>query len=183
MSLERFEIYKYSYPFADKVNPSLHRFIVENASVEDPLVPGTMQTVFQSKKLASTKEFQLLIEYIKSLVLNIKYYIPPKNLQCKLELINWWGMIYNKGHFQIKHTHPPAHWAFVYYINTPKGSSPLVFNKINKKIIPKSGEVVIFPAWTPHQVPPNRCEGRSSFVGNFMWNLGLDQQLFVNDAI
>ena len=160
---------RHSYPFANKVNPILHRFIQENAIKEDAKVPGTMQTNFQCDKLASVKEFKLLIEYVRNLILNIPYNHP--SFPCKLELINWWGMVYNKGQYQNNHNHPPAHWAFVYYVNTPKGSSPLEFSVINKKIFSKAGEVVIFPAWIYHRVRPNKCNDRSCIVGNFYWKV------------
>ena len=57
----------------------------------------------------------------------------------------------------------------MYYINTPKGSSPLVFSESRKKIYPKSGQMIIFPSWIRHEVPPNKCEGRSIIAGNFYY--------------
>ena len=57
----------------------------------------------------------------------------------------------------------------MYYVNTPKGSSPLIFEAGNKKIDPKEGYLILFPAWLTHFVPPNKCEGRSVIVGNFYW--------------
>ena len=71
-----------------------------------------------------------------------------------LELKDLWGQVYNEGDFQESHDHVPNHWSFVYYVNTPRGSSPLVFESSGKKFRPKAGQVIIFPAWLMHYVPP-----------------------------
>ena len=47
--------------------------------------------------------------------------------------IELWGAIYNKGHYALKHRHGDPDdpekrvVSFVYYVNAPEGSSPLVF--------------------------------------------------------
>ena len=82
---------------------------------------------------------------------------------------NIWGQWYRKGDFQIAHTHYPNQWSFVYFVNTPRGSSPLVFSRSKKKVAAKAGNMVIFPSWVRHQVPPNKCEGRSVIAGNFFY--------------
>ena len=86
-----------------------------------------------------------------------------------LELKEIWGQLYNKGDYQVSHNHLPNHWSFVYYVNTPRGSSPLVFTNSKKKVAAKAGNMVIFPSWVRHQVPPNKCEERSVVAGNFYY--------------
>tara|TARA_R100000329_G_C7542364_1_gene191519 strand:+ start:75 stop:599 length:525 start_codon:yes stop_codon:yes gene_type:complete len=170
---QKTEVDQYHYPFAEKVNPTLHEFICSHSTVEDENVPGTLQTPFSYKPLLDLKEFQLVVEYVESIILSTKK-IPwiSKDNRWSLDLLTWWAMIYNHGSFQAAHHHDPAHWSFVYYVNTPKGSSPFIFEESNKKIKPKEGDVILFPAWINHRVPPNKCEGRTTIVGNFYWSCG-----------
>jgi predicted 2-oxoglutarate/Fe(II)-dependent dioxygenase YbiX len=44
-----------------------------------------------------------------------------------------------------------------------------VFSRSKKKVAAKAGNMVIFPSWVRHEVPPNRCEGRSIIAGNFYY--------------
>ena len=164
----KIEVYKERYPYADKVNSVLHQFICENSFSEDSRVPGTAQTPFDYRPLYDLKEFGLIVNYARSFITN-KEIFSNNVMEWKLELLTWWGMLSNKGSYQNWHDHLPNHWSFVYYMNTPKGSSPLIFRDGNKKIHPKAGDLVIFPARLSHKVPPNKCIGRTSVVGNFYW--------------
>ena len=72
-------------------------------------------------------------------------------------------------YYQESHWHLPYHWSFVYYENTPRGSSPLVFTQSRKRIRVKEGNFVIFPAGVEHYVPRNKCDERSAVAGNFYY--------------
>ena len=73
-----------------------------------------------------------------------------------------------RGYYQRPHHHNHHYWSFVYFVNAPRGSAPLVFTESNKKIIPKSGMLVIFPGWVWHHVPKNGCDGRITLAGNLL---------------
>ena len=162
------EIYRDQYPYADRVNPILHQFILNNSFAEDAHVPGTKQTPFDYKPLYNLKEFQSIVKFAKSIILDKERW-GSDMMTWDLDLITWWGMLSNKGSYQNYHIHLPNHWSFVYYTNVPKRSSPLIFFPGNKKIHPKEGDMIIFPAYVRHKVSPNKCEGRTSLVGNFYW--------------
>ena len=89
-----------------------------------------------------------------------------------LHLNELWGVIYEKGENSGRHNHYPNRWSFVYYVNTPEGSAPLIIcgssgeDELNAK--PVAGGCILFPAWMDHYVPENNCTGRSSVVGNFI---------------
>ncbi len=72
-----------------------------------------------------------------------------------------------RGHYQEYHDHREIDWAFVYYVNTPEGSSPLVFLN-HGRFYPRSGDIVLFPGHERHYVPPNQCDGRSIIAGNLV---------------
>ena len=158
----------FQYPYAEKINPILHNTIKENLDLEHI---GTRQTHWNCR----SREFKIIGDYVEGLLKNGymgNIVFDESSVQGPLVLLSLWGMWYDNGIYQESHHHTPAHWSFVYYVNTPKGSSPLVFDSgCNKKIYPKSGDVVIFPGWLKHHVPPNKCEGRTSVVGNFYHRL------------
>ena len=76
---------------------------------------------------------------------------------------------YDKGDYTQTHHHSFVLYAFVYFIKTPKGSSPLVFTKSGKKIKAEEGKVVIFPGVLRHHVPKNRCDDRIIVAGNVVF--------------
>ena len=57
-------------------------------------------------------------------------------------------------------------FSFVYFVKTPKGSSPLIFTNSGKRIKAEEGKIVIFPGRLLHHVPKNKCEGRMTLAGN-----------------
>ena len=77
-----------------------------------------------------------------------------------------WGAKYGKGDYTISHEHFPDTFAFVYFLKSPRGSSPLVFSTSGTKIKAEEGKVVIFPSNMYHYVPKNNCEGRITLAGN-----------------
>ena len=64
------------------------------------------------------------------------------------------------------HEHLPNVWSFAYFVNCPRGSSPLVFTNSGKKIKAEDGKIVIFPTSVRHHVPKNKCEDRVVLSGN-----------------
>ena len=78
-----------------------------------------------------------------------------------------WVARLDKGQQTIEHDHLLyATYAFVYFVNTPKGSSPLVFPTSGKKIKAESGKLVLFPASLRHKVPTNKCDNRVTIASN-----------------
>jgi len=78
-----------------------------------------------------------------------------RKLNFRLEVLDCWGAVYgNKGH-TIAHTHFPADFSCVVYLDTEEGCAPLIFeNQI--KVSPMSGMIVIFPGMLLHHVPENQ---------------------------
>ena len=100
----------------------------------------------------------------------------------KCRISDCWGILYKKKDFVVTHAHWPNIWSWGYYIKTPKGSSPLVFPEgllIDDEgtvetifagsyyVFPEKGDLVIFPSWAKHEVPPSVCEeDRIMVAGN-----------------
>ena len=91
--------------------------------------------------------------------------------------IEMWFAKYGKGDYTKKHDHLPfGIFSFVYFVQCPKGSSPLVFSTSGKKVKAEEGEVVIFPGWVKHHVPKNNCDGRITLAGILL--VKFDQEQF-----
>ena len=80
-----------------------------------------------------------------------------------------WAARLDKGQQTVEHDHLffCTH-AFVYFVNTPEGSSPLVFPTSGKKIKAEPGKLVIFPASLRHKVPINKCDNRVTIASNIV---------------
>ena len=79
-----------------------------------------------------------------------------------------WGVLYKKNDFAVAHAHWPNIWSWGYYVKVPQGSSPLVFpegKEGNYYVFPQVGDLVIFPAWIKHEVPPSLTEEDRMLVG------------------
>ena len=82
------------------------------------------------------------------------------------KILSYWVARYNKGDYTLSHAHIPAPFAFVYFLKSPIGSSPLVFSTSDRNIEPEEGNLIIFPGNLNHHVPKNECDGRIVFSGN-----------------
>ena len=75
-----------------------------------------------------------------------------------------WGASYGKGEFTQAHNHWPAIWSWCYYLQVPKGSSPLVFREAGIMFEPKVGDLVVFNGQAEHHVPPCECEEKRVMI-------------------
>ena len=91
----------------------------------------------------------------------------------KLDPFDCWGVIYNKGDWTKVHNHWPSVWSFVYYVKACINCSPLVFPDCNDiRVMPKSGNMVMFPGWVRHSVPEQTCDHERIVVaGNLLTNI------------
>ena len=161
---ERTQVYVYEYPFAERLNPKLHDIILEKAVHRDM---GASMTDW--KECFDIKEFRTIGDWVYKIIQGFNLNIDQIY---DLKLKELWGQYYKKGDYQSTHTHNPLSWSFVYYVNAPKGSSPLVFTSSNKKIFPKPGMLVLFPSWLEHYVPKHKCEEiRSVVLGDFFYSV------------
>ena len=102
-----------------------------------------------------------LIETWVKQILEAKLYVPTN-----FNFVTWAARL-DKGQQTLEHDHLfYATFAFVYFVNAPKGSSPLIFTTSGKKIKAEPGKIVIFPASLRHKVPINKCDNRVTIASN-----------------
>ena len=65
----------------------------------------------------------------------------------------FWGNIYRKGDYTIKHDHIPHKYSVVYFLKSEPNFSPLIFDDEPSIVKPLEGRMVIFPGTLRHSVP------------------------------
>ena len=84
-----------------------------------------------------------------------------------LKIGNFWGNVYKKGDYAQSHCHKPHDFSFAYFVKAKWYYSPLVFTDSGKRIRPKEGTFVAFPAYLMHHVPKHRYnDTRITLSGN-----------------
>ena len=104
--------------------------------------------------------------------------LAAENNPHELDMIPYdcWGAIYKEGDYTVMHNHWPHLWSFVYYVNCPEGSAPLLFDRCIhpskgvERVVPKKGLMVMFPGWVNHSVPKHIGEDRIVVAGNLTIN-------------
>ena len=80
-----------------------------------------------------------------------------------------WGLIYKRDNYTSPHSHWPSTWGFVYTVQACDKCSPLIFDQMDESVefVPKTGQMLLFPAWLNHSVPKQQCEHeRIKVAGN-----------------
>ena len=130
-------------------------------------------------KLASTVEtIAMNMRYGSTHVDGDTHTVKHKGQSPRLMTDECWGASYGKGEFTKNHNHWPALWSWCYYLQVPKGSSPLVFSEAGIMFEPKVGDLVIFDGQAEHSVPPCECEEKRVMIaGNIV---AISPTLFLN---
>ena len=159
---EKLRIEEYFYPSFEKNNPIFESIISNEDKIDHNQCYGQM-----TKWNIRSKEIRDLVKWIQNTVKEniIESYENISRRYNVVSTVNW-GLICNEGDYVDEHGHFPSHFSYVYYINVPEGSSPLIFTTSGYEIYPEVGKLVVFDSKLLHKVPPNNCNGRYSFSGN-----------------
>lgn len=125
-------------------------------------------------ELNNFQEFSIISEILDS---KIEEFGKSLNPEYKFRLDNLWININEKGNFNIRHVHPISSFSGTIYIQVDddtgkicfydeymtrkhypvKFSNDSVFHE-NVSYTPRNGMIIIFPAWTPHEVLPSESD-------------------------
>jgi len=113
----------------------------------------------------SSFEISNLKDYIID-ILNLQYpFVKQKNR--KFYFPEFWGNIYRKGDYTIKHDHLFSCFSIVYFLKSKPNYSPLIFSQSRTKIKPTEGRLIIFPSYIQHEVPVHTSnDTRITLSGN-----------------
>jgi uncharacterized protein (TIGR02466 family) len=94
-----------------------------------------------------------------------------------------WANVHEQGGFNTQHLHPHNTFSGAYYLSVPDGAGPIVFrdpryaalmNPIGpadeSAILPKAGQLLIFPSWLEHRVEINQANAQRVSIA---FNVGL----------
>ena len=85
---------------------------------------------------------KLILQWITNLIPSFDF---NPHTERVISLGSSWLAKYNRGDYVIKHTHQPSTISFVYFVRSPRGSSPLVFTTSGKRINSEEGRVGLIP--------------------------------------
>ena len=156
-----FDIIIDKHPLFEVINKKLLDD-VEKAEFSNP--SPSVVTAHMSTYLSDSKTIQGLTDWITFLL--GRHYGFDSDKSAQLTFYNCWFIKYKRGEETFSHHHSPAVFSFVYYIQTPKGSAPMIFTHSGKRIKAEEGKVVIFPGYVKHHAPKSRCDGRIILSGN-----------------
>ena len=166
------DIIKGEYQFADKVKSEVLSLLKVCSSIpqNNSNVKASIHTEWDWEPDNIT--FRNLKSYIKEEI--EKYYKPGSTSSGSrdlLKIINFWANVYKKGDYAKSHCHKPCDFSFAYFVKSKWYDSPLVFTDSGKRIRPKEGTFVAFPAYLIHHVPKHRYnDTRITLSGNFTIN-------------
>jgi hypothetical protein len=104
------------------------------------------------------QEINSIINYLPNIL--IDYRSAHAGSYPPMEIDNMWGLCYKKNDFTKVHTHWPATWSGVFYLDIPTDyAGTLFFPELEHNIEPISGQLVIFSGTTKHGVKTFRSTG------------------------
>jgi len=166
---EKLQIEEHFYPLSLDYNPIFESLILQNINYTEVIPPGCHANMTRWNIHNESSEMKHFISWI--LDITQENFINPNvdiSSPYRVECLNTWGIIMNEGDYLESHNHIPSRYSFTYYINAPEGSSPLIFPSSGYEVNPEAGKVVIFESRLLHEVLPNHCKNRYSFVGNLI---------------
>ena len=163
---ENLDILIDKHPHSETLNKKL--ILESDDLVENNYYYSNIQGKKKNLTLDKNSSSRLVLEWVKNLILN-RYH--QRSHSAEKIRYSWvaWFVEYNKGNSCLEHNHIPfALFSFVYFVNTPPGSSPLVFATSGKKIKAEAGKVIVFSSEMMHYVPKNKCDKRLVLAGNLL---------------
>ena len=158
------------YPFADRVKEEVISLMSKGCrsiSNEYSNVKATLHTEWNWETENIT--FRNLKGYIREEI--ERYFKPSSGDRHRLICDNFWANVYEKGDYAQSHNHKPNDYSFAYFVKSKWYYPPLVFTYSGKRIRPKEGTFVAFPAYLMHHVPKHRYnDTRITLSGNLSIN-------------
>jgi uncharacterized protein (TIGR02466 family) len=145
---------------------------------------------YQSNDLPTQEP--VFTSFVNAITNEVNEYAKQYGFIQELKLTNFWLNVNNYKNYNSLHTHPASLFSGVYYIDIPKNSGLILFERLGKQVMdwawngceyskynpvnstsyalqPENNLLLIFPSWLPHKVDPNlnRKQKRTSISFNF----------------
>ena len=148
------------HPFYQRLNK---RIIEEMQGMEFPNTNKTNVKAKRSQWSTKSPTIEIIQRWVES-VITRHFNINSRGYEFSYN--GSWFVRYGKGDYTIPHDHDLSWMSWVYFINCPKGASPLILTDSGKRVSAEEGKVVIFPGFVRHEVPVNKCDNRVALVCN-----------------
>ena len=182
-------IFKYKLDNFENVNKDLEKYIYNLYAEDNKGIKRSNQGGWHSQnfqlgiKDTIQNKFAIKIqEYILNCFQNMGWKTKDKNIQIK----EMWAIINKQENFNITHTHPNNILSSAYYVKAPKNCGDFIaensnlakrhhypeienWNELNAdiaRIKVSEGDLLLFPAYLPHQVSKNES-GEDRIVISF----------------
>tara|TARA_Y100001963_G_C6726292_1_gene421620 strand:+ start:746 stop:1330 length:585 start_codon:yes stop_codon:yes gene_type:complete len=160
-------VYITDYPFSSALKKSLVDELEKEKDVIDR--ESNVKATMTSWNYAPNNPY--IIQFKKWILNEIKNFYNEgcfdPNFKFEPYFFNFWGNIYRKGDHTVTHNHFPSFFSISYFLKTKWYHSPFIFTNSKRKIRPKEGRIIIFPAHMYHHVPIHRFnDTRITLSGN-----------------
>ena len=163
---ENLEVQIYHHPHYQSLNEKLMNdfaklnFYSHEENIHFTNIKGSQFNFLNENPILKPKGVTLIENWVKQIV-------QGENRRSFDFKFGTWASRLDKGQETLEHNHlHMCSFAFVYFVNSPKGASPLVFPTSGKKIKPEPGKLVLFPSSLLHKVPTNKCDNRVTIASN-----------------
>jgi len=163
---EKLEVQVYKHPHYQSLNESLMKdistldFTWHEDNVVGTNIKGSQFNWVSNPHISKPKGVKLLEQWVSQIVHD------DYGDYIDIHYATWVANLDKGQETKLHHHYPHCSMVFVYFVNTPKGSSPLVFPTSGKKIKAEAGTIVIHPSILKHKVPPNKCDNRLTIASN-----------------
>lgn len=159
---EKLAVAEFIHPNPDEICNPLYEYIKDLPKIGyEPSVNASM-----SERRIHEQENPLVMQFIAWLqqIITRNTHIFGREGALRLEEV--WGTTFKKGDNIVPHNHMPFAWTWIFYVNVPVGSSPLVFSESKHTIEVSKGKLLIFEGRLQHEVPECTVDGRCILSGN-----------------
>ena len=159
---EKLAVVEFLHPDPDNICDILHNYVKDLPKIGyEPSVNASM-----SERRIHEQQNPALMDFLIWLQKIITNNTQIFGKEGCLRLEEVWGTTFKKGDNIVPHNHMPFAWTWIFYVNAPEGSSPLVFSESKHSIEVSTGKLLIFEARLQHEVPPCTVDGRCILSGN-----------------
>ena len=166
----------YTYPPSKTVKQALVQTVKENCLGK--VIRGNGQITGFDLNKKNIQEVDDLILWVKNILPKVSFKFAQLDEDFEtisqvgydinaFQIKECWGVIYNKGDGVISHNHFPHTLSFIYFVNMPDDSSPLIIE--GEEMESKEGTVLFFLSNKYHEVKEISSNGRCVITGNILY--------------
>ena len=160
--VEKLAVAEFMHPDFNHICEPLHEYIKDLPKIGyEPSVNASM-----SDRRIHEQGNPVLSQFLSWLqkIITKNTHIFGKDGALRLEEV--WGTTFKKGDNITPHNHMPYAWTWIFYVNVPADSSPIIFSESKHTVPAVQGKLLILEGRLMHEVPECTTDGRCIVSGN-----------------